>query len=348
MLLRFFLGFLLAFILTFFVRYFVQRLKIFDYPGERKLQTKPIPLLGGLAIFFAFNLVVLFFLPQLLGGYLLPKYLWGIFLAGLVLMIGGFLDDKYNLKPKQQIIFPLIATLIIIASGISVSYLFSGRVPLEQFNITLFYWHDLPYKITLWADVFVFFWLLGMMYTTKFLDGLDGLASGVGVIGSLIIYFLSLKVVQPETAILAIIFAGTCLGFLIWNWHPAKIFLGEGGSLYIGFILGVLSIISGAKVATALLVMGIPILDVVWVIGRRIFKEKHSPFLADQGHLHFRLLEARFSHRQAVLFLWLLVTIFGFSSIFIQGREKLLALFILMAVMLILVGGVLYLTKKKR
>jgi len=190
---------------------------------------------------------------------------------------------------------------------------------------------------------------MGMMYTTKFLDGLDGLVSGVAVIGSIILFLVSLfwDVPLSGTSILCLILGGSSLGFLIWNFHPAKIFLGEGGSTFLGFMLGVLAIISGAKIATALLVMGLPILDVIWVIVRRIFREKKSPFLADKKHLHFRLLDAGLNQRQVVLLLYLLTLLFGATAIFQQTFGKLIALGILVIVMLGLAWWVIYRYKQK-
>lgn len=355
-LIPFVLAFVLSVIFTLLIKKIAYKFKILDNPEERperKIHAQPIPLLGGLAIFLSFNVVVLFSLKWLLGGYMLPKYLWGIFIGGLVLMIIGFLDDKYDLKPKQQIFFPLIAGLVIIAAGIGITYIsnpLGGIFYLQQLDLTVFNLNDLPYKITLLADLFTIIWLMGMMYTTKILDGLDGLVSGITVIGSFIIFCLSLtnEVAQPETAILAIILAGACLGFLVFNFNPAKIYLGEGGSLYAGFMLGVLAIISGGKIATALLIMGIPILDLAWVIIRRFFREKKSPFKnADRKHLHFRLLDIGFSHRQAVLFLYLLTFLFGISTLFLSGPQKLYALLLLGIVMFLLGTWVVYRYKKQ-
>ena len=132
------------------------------------------------------------------------------------------------------------------------------------------------------------------------------------------------------------ILAGSAIGFLVWNWHPAKIFLGEGGSLYIGFVLGVLAIISGAKIATTLLVMGVPILDVVWVIVRRLFWERRSLARADRKHLHYRLLDVGLSHWQAVVFLYVLTGTFGLVALGLGSSGKLIALIVLMVVMVML------------
>lgn len=336
------------------VRSLALRWNILDEPGGRKSHRGPTPLLGGLALFFAFHISVFLFLysqlffPNFFSGYFSPKYIFGIFIGGLILMIGGYFDDRYHLSPKKQIIFPILAALVIIASGAGVLYLFQGRIPLDQWSMTLFTFHDLPYKIVFLGDVFVFFWLLGMMYTTKIFDGLDGLVSGVGVIASFIMAFLSFQVNQPETGYFLLIFGFVCLGFLPLNYSPAKLFLGEGGALYIGFMLGVFSILSGAKVATAFLLLGIPILDIIFVICWRVFKEKKSPFLGDRNHLHFRLLDLGMTQRQAVALLWLLILIFGSLGLFSQGYLKIFIGVFLALCMLVFSSAVLYLTRKKK
>jgi UDP-GlcNAc:undecaprenyl-phosphate GlcNAc-1-phosphate transferase len=345
---------------TFGVSKLARRFNIVDRPEnfpDRKIQKMPVPLLGGLAIFLSVLIVVGYyalFTERLLGGYLLPKHLLGMLLAGVLLMIGGFLDDKFNLKPQQQIVWPILAVVVIIVSGIGIDYItnpLGGTIDLDTLKVELFTWGGLPYHFVVWADLFALVWLLGMMYTTKFLDGLDGLVSGITTIGAVVLFLLSLnkEVAQPETALLSVILAGSFLGFLFFNWHPAKIFLGEGGSLFAGFFLGVLSIISGAKIATALLIMGIPILDVIWVILRRLFWEKKSPFkTADRKHLHFRLLDAGFSHRGAVLFLYCISLMFGVAALFLGSSQKLLALSTLLGLMLVLGVTVIILYRKKR
>lgn len=356
----FLLAFALAIILTLIIRKLALRRQIVDNPDispERKIQKAPVPLLGGLAIFLSFTLVMLgytLFSERVLGGYMLPKYLIGMTIGGLILMVGGFLDDKHGLKPNKQIIWPILACLVVIASGIGITYItnpLGGTIYLDTIKIKIFELGGLPYYFTLFADLFALIWLLGMMYTTKLLDGLDGLVSGMTTIGAIVIFFLSLnkEVAQPETALLAIILAGASLGFLMFNFHPAKIFLGEGGSLWTGFMLGVLSVISGAKIATTLLIMGIAILDVIWVVIRRLFFEKKSPFgTADRKHLHFRLLDVGLSHRQAVLFLWFLSLCFGLTALFFKGQQKLVTLVILAVVMIILAVILVVAYKKKK
>jgi len=264
------------------------------------------------------------------------------------------LDDKYGLKPSKQIIWPILACLVVIVSGIGITYItnpLGGTLYLDTVKIKILEAGGLPYYFTLFADLFALIWLMGMMYTTKLLDGLDGLVSGMTTIACFVVFFLSLnkEVAQPETALLAIILAGASFGFLVFNFYPAKIFLGEGGSLWLGFMLGVLSIISGAKIATTLLIMGIAILDVIWVIVRRLFFEQKSPFgTADRKHLHFRLLDVGLSHRQAVLFLWFLSLCFGLTALFFKGTQKLITLIVLAAVMIILAIILVLVYKNKK
>lgn len=358
-LINFLFPFSIAFILSVLFTYLIRRIalyyKILDYPSlPRKIHKKSIPLLGGIGIFIAFTITLGYYTlltDKILSSYILGKYLWGILGGGLILIIGGILDDKFSLRPSQQFIFPILATLVIIVSGIGINYItnpLGGIIRLDTIKWKIFTLGNLPYHLTLFADLFTLVWLLGMIYTTKFLDGLDGLVSGIGVIGSVVLFFLSLRpeVMQPETAMLCIILAGSTAGFLIFNFHPAKIFLGEGGSTFIGFALGTLAIISGGKIATALLCMGIPILDMVWVVVRRLFTKK-SPFLGDRKHLHFRLLDIGFSHKQAVLFLWFFSACFGFVALFLESKGKLITLILLAIIMLVLASILVFIYNKR-
>jgi UDP-GlcNAc:undecaprenyl-phosphate GlcNAc-1-phosphate transferase len=312
----------LTWLTTCAVRAFARAHDITDKPTvTRKIHKKPIPLLGGIAVYGALVLCVLGYLffapsswPQITDSHVTVRHILGILLAGFFLMIGGFLDDVYNLKPYQQIIWPILATLTVIASGIGVEKItnpFGGYIVLHSAV----------------SDSITFLWLLIIIYTTKFLDGLDGLVSGMVVINAVIIAFLSLFFfVNIPTVILSVYVAGCFAGFLIWNFHPAKIFLGEAGSTLAGFLLGVLAIISGAKFATTLLILGIPILDGIRVIFRRMIIERRSPFQADKKHIHFRLLDVGFSVRTAVFILYAIAALCGVLALFLQSSQKLYAL----------------------
>jgi len=312
-------------------------LNIVDRPKKIKIHKKPTPLLGGLAIFLSFTLTTLIFwqLGYIKDVKINDAYITAILAGGLILMAGGYFDDRYNLKPYKQIIFPILAIITILFAGIRVQYITNPLGGILELGLNL-------------GILISFFWILGMTYTTKFLDGLDGLAAGITTIGSIIIFIVSLywDVPSSGTSILALILAGSCLGFLVFNWHPAKIFLGEGGSVFCGFMLGILAIISGSKIATALLIMGIPILDVLWVIIQRIWHKK-SPAKGDRFHLHYRLLEIGFSHQQAVIFLYLITAAFGVTSLFLHSTGKIMALAILAVFMIILAFSILIIYNKK-
>lgn len=337
-----FLGpFVVSAILTYLVRNLMLKLKILDKPQRglkglvRKIHKKDIPLGGGWAIFVTFfAFAFLAFFVGVIGADVKLKNIVGAFLGGLVIMIGGTLDDKYNFKPLEQLIFPLSAALIAIASGIgleSITNPTGGVFYLTGLSLTI----EGIGKVVLFADMIVFLWLMGMMYTTKFLDGLDGLVTGVVLIGSVMIFALTEqdKWHQPEVGALALIFAGACSGFLVWNRNPAKIFLGEGGSLLTGYILAILALVSGSKIATTLLVMGLPILDTARVIYNRL-RSKRSISKADSGHLHHKLLRSGLSQRQAVYVYYAISFLFGISTLFLQSHQKIVALSFLFILML--------------
>ncbi|MFH1252835.1 MAG: MraY family glycosyltransferase [Candidatus Uhrbacteria bacterium] len=322
-------AFFLSLLLTKVVRYLATRFKIIDEPNcPRKIHQKPVPLLGGAAIFVSLAAVVFFLLLKteyLTSGEIgWPEYT-GFFLGGLVLMIGGFLDDKFSLPPKFSIVAPILAAGLAVAFGIQVEKLtnpFGGIIYLAAWQ----------------SDVLVFVWLLTVIYTTKFLDGLDGLATGIGSIGTLMIMLLSLTVAyfQPDVALLSAVALGTLFGFLVFNFQPASIFLGEGGSTFIGYLIGVLAVISGGKLATALLVIGIPLVDIIFVIIRRWRRSGLKSIVrGDREHLHHKLLEVGFSDHGVVFFYYALAGGFGVLTLFLQSKEKLIAfgLLILLAVL---------------
>lgn len=321
------ISFFLAVILTLLVRRTAVFFKILDRRGVsgRKIHAKPTPLWGGLALFLSFFAVLAFNRAELTAGGLDARHWLGFFAGACFLMLGGILDDKYSLKPRQQIIFPVLACMCVIAGGVSIEKItnpLGGLIYLEYFSSAL-----------------IFVWLMGMMYTTKLLDGIDGLVSGVSLVGAAIIFLFTIttRYYQPDIALASLVLAGSILGFLVFNFHPARIFLGEGGSLFLGYAIGVLSIISGSKIAIALLVMGIPIMDVLWIIIRRLNEGKNPFSFADRKHLHHRLYDLGFSQPQVVFFYVLAAAFFGAGALFLQSRGKLVSLGVLILLMLALV-----------
>jgi len=265
-------GLLAALLLTPLVRFLARKYGVLDHPkSPRKAQVRPVALLGGVAVLAAFALGILATRHGLIGGFLLPKQLLGILAGGAVLVFGGALDDRFDLPPRVQILFPVVASLIVIASGIGATVItnpLGGSLRLDAWSFELFRLRGLPYHLTLPADLFTFAWMMGMTYTTKLLDGLDGLVSGLGVIGLAVlsIYSLTPEMAEPELARLAMIGAGALGGFLFYNARPASIYLGEGGSTLVGYLLGALAILAGAKIGVMLMIVAMTVVMVMGVI----------------------------------------------------------------------------------
>jgi UDP-N-acetylmuramyl pentapeptide phosphotransferase/UDP-N-acetylglucosamine-1-phosphate transferase len=188
------------------------------------------------------------------------------------------------------------------------------------------------------------------MYTTKFLDGVDGLAASVSSVGAAMVMMLALSAAyfQPDVALLSAVCLGALLGFLAWNLPPASIFLGEGGSTFVGYALGTLAVISGGKLATLLLVIGIPLLDVAWVVVRR-FRAGGLPavFRGDRRHLHHRLRDLGLSDRAIVFAYAVVAAAFGLAALVLQSREKLAALGLLALLMLVLASFIVSRERRK-
>lgn len=328
------MAFAVSFVATVFVKQFAFQGGVLDRPvGTRKIHTRPTARLGGLAIYIGFSFTLalaLFFTSTLTNGRVDVWPYVGVLLGGAALMIGGALDDRFDLPAWGSFFSPLFATILLIVFGVEVDKLtnpFGGVIVLSAWQ----------------SDLLIFFWMLIIMYTTKFLDGLDGLATSVSSVGALMILLLAQTAAyfQPDVSLMASLTLGAMLGFLFWNIHPASIFLGEGGSTFVGFLLGTLAIISGGKLATALLVLGIPLLDVMWVILRRWRQGGlRRVFVGDRKHLHHRLLDLGWGQRRVMFVYVAIATLFGVSTLFLQSRQKLVAL-VLLGLMMVIIAGIL-------
>lgn len=306
-------------LLTPLVRQFSLKNKIVDQPGGRRINSQPIPRLGGVAIVVSFWLVIIGInlispgLLDLTGRSILglDRNLFGVLIGALILVSAGIVDDLIGLSPLAKLIAQFLAAICIPLFGIHLQWL---AHPLGGPDIQL-----LP---TLDA-ILIVFWIVGLINVVNWLDGLDGLATGVSGIGALALFFLSITafVNQPATALLAIVLFGSCLGFLKYNYNPARIFLGDSGSMFLGYMLAIFAVISGGKLATAGLVLGIPIIDAAWVILRRL-KSGQSPWIADRKHLHHRLFDAGLNQKQTVLIYWIFSAIFGFIALFSRTAGK--------------------------
>lgn len=320
---------LLSFLLTKYTITKAKQWKIVDKPtGGRKIHNKPIPLLGGVPIMVTFFLIGAIALHVVDLTITIPATrMNAIIIGSFIILILGIIDDQKNLKAMWQLGGILLAVLVATLLGTNLTHIsnpFGGIIVLTEPNITFG-----PFAIFLLADAIVFAWLMLMTGTTKLLDGLDGLVTGIVAIGAILIAGFSMfsRYYQPDIALAAAILAGSCLGFLLLNHHPAKIFLGSVGSIWLGYILGVLAVISGGKIAIALLVLGVPLIDAIIVMLRRIHK-KQSPFKGDASHLHFRLLKT-IGHKKTVYLYWALAAGFGGLTVVAQSSGKILAFGIL-------------------
>lgn len=328
-----------SYILAFVVRRYASEAQVIDEPtGGRKIHEKKTPLLGGLAVAggLLFGMGVAAFFLQATRPVISVWQLAGFALAIAILSIGGFLDDRFSLPPKYQVIFPILASCAVILGGTSMGHvtnIFQGG----PFSLAFAQWSVGPFSLSLPADLIAFAWLMVVTYATKMADGLDGLVTGQGMIGAGLIAALTLTTVffQPSVAFLAIVVAAAFAGFLPHNLHPAKQFLGEAGSTIAGFSLGFLSMLGGAKVAIGFMALGLPLADALIVIIGRVARGA-SPFKGDDSHLHFKLLRAGLSQRQVVVLFWLISLGFGLVALGLQSRGKVLLVIGLVALTAIL------------
>lgn len=296
------------------------RLGIVARPGGRRRHRGFISRLGGIGLYVPFLAAILTL--QLLPRSWLPPSLdpkettrlVGLVLGSTVAFLFGLADDRYEFPAWPQYLAQFLCACIAIATLI-----FIERV-MNPFTDRLVVF---PWALTAALTVF---WFLGMMNTVNFLDGLDGLAAGVGAIVSAILTLHMAREGQWSVALLPLALLGATLGFLPYNFHPARVFMGSNGAYFLGFALAALGIIAGARMATMLLMLLVPILDVAWLIWQR-WRAGAPLGAADRRHLHFRLLDLGFSQRQIVLGYWLLCGAFGLFALAISSRLfKLLAL----------------------
>jgi UDP-GlcNAc:undecaprenyl-phosphate/decaprenyl-phosphate GlcNAc-1-phosphate transferase len=299
------LGFALALVsslvLVPVVRHYALKADLLDAPGERKIHSQPIPRLGGVAIFVSF-LVALGCLGAFgqLTDLIFTRGNLGLIAGGTLMFLLGLLDDLVNLSPYVKLAGQFLASIVAFGMGVSVDAL------------------DLPGSMLLVLNALSFpvtvLWLVGISNAVNFIDGIDGLAGGVGVLSSLTMVVVALFTGQPQAALLAALLAGACLGFLIYNTNPAKIFMGDSGALFIGFTLACLGVVGVLKtytvvMLTPMVVLCVPVLDITYSTLRRLLRGK-NPFVADGDHLHHRLLKAGLSQRKTV-FAFYLVCVFS-------------------------------------
>ncbi len=295
-----------------------------DEPDSgRRIHDRPIPRAGGLAVVSAFVgvgiLAILindrFDFFRAFTFRVDGKELAAVFGGAILAAVFGFIDDKWQIRARWQFIFQVVLALFAIALGLSIL----------QIN------NPLDFLGVIGGDTLVFsgvvagfvtaLWMVGMINSINFMDGLDGLSTGVAIIAALTLGFVSLgyqSAYQPMVALLCALLAGALLGYLPWNFNPAKIFIGTTGVMVMGYLLAVLAILGSAKIAVALLILGVPIIDTFWIITRRLLSGR-SPFTPDRGHFHHRLLDLGLSHKDAVLLIYGITIVLAVLSLLLAG-----------------------------
>ncbi len=314
---------LISFLLTPVVRHLAVLLNVVDEPNHRRVNTKPIARGGGVAVGIAF-LGVAIVLTLLVSSGNLPGFslfaidndeMAALLLGATFAIVIGLLDDVLNLRARWQLVSQLALAVGAVLLGINISSIANPFGP-GQINLD-----------GAWGVAFTIFWIVGMINSINWIDGLDGLSSGIGLIAAFTLGLISLTFGaglfgQPYVALLCFALAGALLGFLRWNFHPASIFVGTSGVMLIGYSLAILSILGSAKVAVALLVLGVPIIDTFWNIVRRL-ATGNSPFTPDRGHVHHRLMDLGLSQTKAVLVIYAISIALAVLSFVLSGAGQL-------------------------
>jgi UDP-GlcNAc:undecaprenyl-phosphate GlcNAc-1-phosphate transferase len=299
------------------------KLNFVDRPGERKINTKIIATAGGTAIYLAFMIPLRFFLPA-------NQTITGIMLGGSFMLLLGLLDDKFEISAPIKFIGQIIGALILIYFGVKINFItnpFGGFIYLGVYAV--------PFTV---------FWIVSIINTINLIDGLDGLAAGVSIIAVLTLFAVALQENQVVAPMLAVLLAGSCLGFLKYNFNPARVFMGDTGSMFIGYIIAAVSITGALKSAAAvtifvpMLALAVPILDTTFAIIRRIFNDRPIGE-ADHGHIHHRLLAIGMNQRQAVISVYVISAFLGTIAFIINGIKFDHALIIFVSVILVIVYG---------
>lgn len=321
-------GFLMSMVLAYLVTPFVMKLAwkvgAIDMPGDaRRVHKKPMPRLGGLAIYIAFIVAGLATLPFRQAS------VKGMFLGATVIVVVGIIDDIYNLPAKAKLLGQIAAAVILVIYGIKVQLITN---PLGG----MFILGKLAIPATL-------FWVVGITNTLNFIDGLDGLAAGVAAIAAFTMMLVNLSLEQTNGALVMALLAGAAIGFLPYNFNPAKIFMGDTGAMFLGFVLAAQAIEGAVKSATAIalivpiLTLGLPIFDTAYAIFRRFVNGK--PLMqADKGHVHHRLLAIGLSQKQAVLYMYVISISLGICSVVLARigiKQAVIALALVISMLLI-------------
>ena len=309
-----------ALITTPVVKNLAVRMGAVDVPRDgRRMHDHPIPRMGGLAIFFGFLLSVVVFMD-------LDGQMRGMLLGAAIIVVLGIFDDIYSLRAMFKFVVQIVAALVAALSGNVIEIVSNPNV----FSSDLYWdlgWLAVPVKVV---------WIVAITNAVNLIDGLDGLACGVSAISSMTLLVISLAISDGPVAVLMAALTGACLGFLPYNMNPAKIFMGDTGSTFLGFILAVVSIQGLFKLYTIIsfavpfLMLGLPIFDTCFAFIRRI-AHGQSPMHADRSHVHHRLIDMGLNQKQAVAVLYIISAILGLSAVVLTTSGPVKAMLLLMA-----------------
>lgn len=341
----FLISFFISFLLTYPTIHLAKRFKLITDIKKRyhpaHTHKGSVPRAGGLPIYFAILLTSLLFLE-------INKILFGILLGSFFLIILGLIDDYKDISPYLRFIINIFISSLVISFGLGIPYIsnpLGGIIRLDIWQISINFFGN--HTIWIWANLLAIIWLTWTTNVVNWSKGVDGQLPGFVSIAAIFLGLLAQRfsahdISIEQTTIFSFIVAGAYLGFLPWNFYPQKIMPGYGGGALAGFLLGILSILSFGKLGAFILTLSVPLIDGVYTICRRIYQKK-SPFKADWGHFHHRLLEIGWGRRRIAIFYWLVTAILGFASLFLKSHEKLIFLisfFILMVVFIIIINKI--------
>ncbi|MBQ2004462.1 MAG: undecaprenyl/decaprenyl-phosphate alpha-N-acetylglucosaminyl 1-phosphate transferase [Peptococcaceae bacterium] len=318
------LALLISLILVPFVAKLAIKIGAVDKPNERKVHTKIMPRMGGLAIYLSF-FAVLFLSHEMTMQHI------GLLTGGTVLVLVGIIDDKTDMPAKIKLLGQIFAACIVVAAGVRVefmtNFILGGVFPLYIFSV--------PFTVL---------WIVAITNAVNLIDGLDGLAAGTSIIAAATMAISGYATGQTEMASMALILIGASLGFLKYNFHPAKIFMGDTGSMFLGYNLSVLAIMGFTKsftvlsLVTPILVLAIPILDTLFAIIRRKMNNKPI-FKPDKNHLHHCLLNYGFSHRNTVLIIYAVSAVLALCGLIMTYLNPAQGMCLLVVISVIIIYG---------
>ena len=317
----FFIAIIVSYGFTPLARQIAFKIKLLDHPNSKKAHAHPTPLLGGLSIFLAFFTAVLFTTN-------VNSHIFGILAGGIILLSLGIIDDKLGMMPKMKLSGQILVALIVYKSGIRV-------ITFEDYYLSMF---------------FTIFWIVGITNAFNLLDNLNGLSSGIAGIAALFFGIMALINSQVYIAVLAFALAGACFGFLKHNFPKASIFMGDSGSMFLGFVLACIAVLGSWKtenislsLSLPILILGYPILDTTLVTFLRI-RERRSIFIGGKDHSSHILASLGFKKRRAVLLIYTICILLGLSAILVSILPTKVATVVLAITMIVVIGFGIFLS----